>query len=94
MNGRGRTNDFTSVSLKASVIDYCIVHHDDLQKICNFRVTQAREVFDKTGCVGDIDTGHSILDHSLLSWSLSLPGPVDIDTGPLQSVNCQEEFIK
>ena len=50
MNGRGRTNDFTSVSLKgASLVDYCIVHHDDLQKICDFRVTRACEVFEKMG---------------------------------------------
>ena len=87
MNGRGRTNDFTSVSLKGALVaDCCIVHHDDLQKICNFRHFRAREVFDRTGCVGDIETKHSIPDHSL-SWSLSLPGPVDIDPGPLESLN-------
>ena len=73
------------VSLEgASVVDYCIVHNDDLQKICIFRVTRAREVF--VWVISTLNSQFLIIHYC--HGSTFLPIPVGIDTGPLESLNC------
>ena len=83
LNGRSdASNEFTSVSAKgSSVVDYCVVSHDNLYKITDFKITLTSDVINKVGIV------HSLLptcipDHSLLSWNI-----VTDLTEPVETVN-------
>ena len=83
LNGRSdASNEFTSVSAKgSSVVDYCVVSHDDLYKITDFKITLTSDVINKADIV------HSLIptcipDHSLLSWNI-----VTDLTEPVETVN-------
>ena len=56
LNGRNFiTNDFTRIgSTGCSVVDYCIVTHDQLSMYEKFKVTRASDLFELSGCVGNI----------------------------------------
>ena len=62
LNGRNSVcDDYTYVSSKgASVVDYSIVMHEQLELFNGFKVTRAREVVSKI----------LVPDHSLLSWNI------------------------
>ena len=53
VNGRKGANVFTSVSTKGkAVVDYCIVGHENLQNITDFMITEAKDVYEQSGCIG------------------------------------------
>ncbi len=74
LNGRQgicAKDDFTSVSTKGlSVVDFCIVPHENLDIYSEFKVHRAREMMQEHNCVPEVDPSKSIPDHSLLSWSI------------------------
>ena len=72
LNGRNfHNNDYTRVgSTCCSVVDYCLIPHEKLDLFTEFRITHARELFQSSGCVGEMDPRSGIPDHSLLSWHL------------------------
>ena len=73
LNGRNViTNDLTRIgSTGCSVVDYCIVPHDQLSMYEKFKVTRASDLFELSGCVGNIDPRCGISDHSILSWTVT-----------------------
>jgi len=83
LNGRNYVNnDYTSVSVKGSaVVDYCIVHQDNLDMFKDFSVIRSTEMLNILNRkIGFIPS--SIPDHSILSWIFvisNLPGTPDVD---------------
>ena len=76
LNGRfgQKFDNFTSVSTKgSSVVDYCIVTHDDLSVFHDFRVTSP---FDLINTFPDLCQAASsgVPDHALLSWKIATEG--------------------
>jgi len=74
LNGRNSArNDFTSISVKGcSVVDYCIVSHDQLNDFKNFQVIRATELITQCGIVGSDVAPTSIPDHSCLMWNIQI----------------------
>lgn len=74
LNGRSVfANDFTSYSPNGqSVVDYCVVPHESLERMSNFQVIRPRQLFEEAGCVGVIDPQCAIPDHALLIWEMSV----------------------
>ena len=74
VNGRKGANVFTSVSTKGkAVVDYCIVGHENLHNITDFMITEAKDVYEQSRCIGQYDpTSCCIPDHSLLSWNVTV----------------------
>ena len=69
LNGRNFvSNDFTCIRPQgASVVDYCLVNHDDLYKFNDFKVVRSAELVNKV----DFCPPTGVPDHSLLMWSVS-----------------------
>ena len=75
LNGRfdQNFNTFTSVSTKgSSVVDYCIVPHDEFPKFFNFKVTSPFELIASIPDLQQI-TSSGVPDHALLSWEITTP---------------------
>ena len=74
LNGRNTvTNDFTSVSSKGtSVVDYCIVNHEDLSMFQDFHVLRVNDMLNASGAVGRSFVPTSLPDHSCLLWHISV----------------------
>jgi len=73
LNGRNFVqNDFTSVSTKGcSVVDYCLLSHDNLQIFTDFKVTHVSDVLNSIGISNA--TARNVPDHSILTWNVGIP---------------------
>ena len=72
LNGRNYvTNDFTSISTKGcSVVDYCLLSHDNLSLFSDFSVVRAVDAVNLCNNIcGIAPTG--IPDHSLITWCIN-----------------------
>ena len=87
LNGRGKNNDFTSVSTNGrAVVDYCFVSHSSLGSFSNFSVTRNCELINQSGslnCAGPV----GLPDHSLLKWNVEF----DSGGGTCKSANASSE---
>lgn len=74
LNGRNCIqNDFTCVSARgASVVDYCLVAHEQLHLFNKFKVVRARSLFEAAGCIARRDPQGVISDHSILLWMVDI----------------------
>ena len=76
LNGRcgPQSNEYTCVSNKgASVVDYGLVLHEDLDLYSNFEVIRARELCAAAG-FGAVGISERIIpDHSILTWDVQVP---------------------
>ncbi|CAC5406403.1 unnamed protein product [Mytilus coruscus] len=72
LNGRNfLSNDFTFVSTRGtSVVDYCIVPYEYLNKFVDFEVIRAQSLVNSTFTTGAYDSKH-IPDHSLICWTFN-----------------------
>ena len=72
LNGRNFvSNDFTCSTVNGhSVVDYCIVNHDDLSSFIDFTVSNIPDIINSVGHE-TILTSSSFPDHSVLSWKLN-----------------------
>ena len=73
LNGRYNDclNNFTSVSTKgSSVVDYCIVPHNDLNCFSDFGVTSTLELINAVPELCQVASA-GLPDHSLLSWKIT-----------------------
>jgi hypothetical protein len=70
LNGRNCiNNDFTCVRTQGmSVVDYCLVNHNDLDLFKGFQVIRSSELVNTVGI-----TPVSVPDHSVISWNIILP---------------------
>ncbi|KAH3728101.1 hypothetical protein DPMN_054048 [Dreissena polymorpha] len=75
-NGRNTvTNDLTSVSSKGtSVVDYCIVNHEDLGMFQDFQVLRVNDMLNTSGAVGRRFVPTSLPENSCLLWHISVEG--------------------
>ena len=76
LNGRtSDRNDFTCISsLGCSVIDSCIVNHDDLAAFTDFAVTRASDMISRSGSLQSVAPS-GVPDHSALTWNINLTLP-------------------
>ncbi|CAC5412508.1 unnamed protein product [Mytilus coruscus] len=72
LNGRNfLSNDFTFISTRGtSVVDYCIVPYEYLNKFVDFEVIRAQSLVNSTFTTGAYDPKH-IPDHSLICWTFN-----------------------
>ena len=71
LNGRNYdSNDFTYVSAQggASVIDYCLVPYEDLERYRHFNVHRMRQLIESAVGI-QISSSSKIPDHSFLTWN-------------------------
>ena len=72
LNGRSpdmSANEFTCIrSLGSSVVDYCLVPHEDLDKFTDFKVCKISELINKSEILNTLDANTSKPDHSILTW--------------------------
>ena len=66
------SNNFTCKD--ASVVDYCLIPHEDLHLFSKFDVLDSKELFNKY-CLGILDPLHAIPDHSMIRWNLTIELP-------------------
>lgn len=75
LNGRNSVcNDYTCItSLGYSVVDYCLVNHDELVLYSDFKVSKVTELINQIGhdC---ILFSSAFPDHSVLSWKIDISG--------------------
>lgn len=96
LNGRCDENfdSFTSVSTKgSSVVDYCIVTHDDLSIFHDFRVNSPIDLI--TAIPGLQQAAVcGIPDHALLTWKIAtdFPHPQNCIANDSSSANCYNRF--
>ena len=71
LNGRNfELNDFTSISVKgSSVVDYCLVGHDNLSLFSKFSVTRVTEIVNVL-ISDNVLVPSGLPDHSILSWNI------------------------
>ena len=94
LNGRGKNNDFTSVSTNGRpVVDYCFVNHSNLNSFSNFSVTRSCEFINQSGSLHRVNPV-GIPDHSLLKWNVSLGNMLDGSNKSTESHHSKEEFFK
>ncbi len=72
LNGRNFVkNDFMSVSVKGcSVVDYCLVSHENLSDCCDFSVERAVDLISRAGDISALAPA-GFPDHSVLTWNLN-----------------------
>ena len=77
LNGRNSTiNDFTRIRTTGkSVVDYCLVPLEQLRYFTDFAATRATTLFERSGCLGELDPKKGIPDHSALTWKIKLHLP-------------------
>ena len=64
-------NDFTSISTKGhSVVDYCLVSHDNLQHCTDFDTVHVADMLDVFGIGTCISK--NIPDHSVICWKVNI----------------------
>ena len=84
LNGRNwNTNDYTCIKpgIGMSVVDYCIVPHEYLMDYTEFNVTRALDLFENSNCRSLVEPNTKLPDHSILHWSMTLPGNNVTDAG-------------
>ena len=71
LNGRNpesSANEFTCIrSQGSSVVDYCLVPHEDLNKYTDFKVWKVSDLINKSRILNTLDVNTSRPDHSTLS---------------------------
>ena len=73
-NGRNYlVNDYTFVGPQgSSVVDYCIIPYEALDRVTNFNVCLEKNLFNRPKLLVVIDPNTSQPDHSLLTWDVKL----------------------
>lgn len=73
LNGRNTVmNDFTYVSTRGlSVVDYCLVPYESLDKFNDFNVIRASSLASQVGVIGMVEP-RVVPDHSLLEWKFDV----------------------
>ena len=76
LNGRNpesSANEFTCIrSQCSSVVDYCLVPHEDLNKYTDFKVWKVSDLINKSRILNTLDVNTSRPDHSILSWKVDI----------------------
>ncbi len=71
-------NDYTSISTKClAIVDYFMVPYECLSYLSNFKIHRSRDLFNEAGDLAVIDPSHTLLDHRLLTWTLTYNIAVD-----------------
>jgi hypothetical protein len=72
LNGRNvMKNDYTYRDI--SVVDYCLMPHEQLSQFESFEVKRAIDLFVEADCVGLVDDPARVIpDHNLLMWKLDV----------------------
>ena len=66
-------NNFTCISTRGrSVIDYCIVQHDQIEHFSQMNVMTMNDLLQQTFLPGVVDPSQSVPDYSLLCWQIKL----------------------
>ena len=67
------SNDYTCIkSQGASVVDYCLVPHEDLDKFTKFKVHKVTKLFNEIYIIGSIEPDTSKPDQSILTWKTNI----------------------
>ena len=94
LNGRGKNNDFTSVSTNGrAVVDNCFASHSNLNSFSNFSVTRSCELINQSDSLRKVNPV-GIPDHSLLKWNVSLGNMLDCFNKSAEFHHSKEEFFK
>ena len=74
LNGRNMSsNDYTCIkSQGASVVDYCLVPHEDLDKFTQFKVHTVTDLINEINIIDTIGPDTSKPDHSILTWKIDI----------------------
>ena len=74
LNGRNMsTNDYTCIkSQGASVVDYCLVPHEDLYQFTQFKVHKVTDLINEIDIIDTIEPDTSKPDHSILTWKTDI----------------------
>ena len=76
LNGRNpesSANEFTCKrSQGSSVVDYCLVPHEDLNKYTDFKVWKVSDLINKSRILNTLDVNTSRPDRSILSWKVDI----------------------
>ena len=70
LNGRNMlSNDYTCIKGQgASVVDYCLIPHEDLNKFTEFNVHKTTDLINDINIIDTIEPETSKPDHSILTW--------------------------
>ena len=70
LNGRNMcSNDYTCIkSQGCSVVDYCLVPHEDLSKFTEFKVHKVSDLINEINIISSLEPETSKPDHSFLTW--------------------------
>ena len=73
LNGRNfKSNGYTCISARgSSVVDYCLVPYENLQRYYDFEVIRARDILNRVINIETLDSA-IVPDHSLLTWKLEV----------------------
>ena len=67
------SNDYTCIkSQGASVVDYCLVPHEDLDKFTEFKVHKVSDLLNEIDIIDTIEPDTSKPDHSTLTWKTEI----------------------
>ena len=74
LNGRNMSsNNYTCIkSQGASVVDYRLVPHADLDKFTQFKVHKVTDLINEIDIIGSIEPDTSKPDHSILTWKTNI----------------------
>ena len=63
------SNDFTCIKGQAaSVVDYCLIPHEDLNKFSEFSVHKTTDLINDINIIDTLEPKNSKPDHSILTW--------------------------
>ena len=95
LNGRNMiSNDYTCIkSQGTSVVDYCLVAHEDIGKFTDFNVRKITDLMNEIDIIDSIEPGTSIPDHSFLTWKYEIGAAYKVENNPNNS-NKIREFTK
>ena len=63
------SNDYTCIkSQGCSVVDYCLVPHEDLSKLTEFKVHKVSDIINENNIISSLEPETSKPDHSFLTW--------------------------
>ena len=95
LNGRNIiSNDYTCIkSQGTSVVDYCLVAHEDIVKFTDFSVRKITDLMNEIDIIDSIEPGTSIPDHSFLTWKYEIGVAYKVENNP-NNGNKIREFTK
>ena len=87
------SNEYTFIkSQGASVVDYCLVPHEELEKFTDFKAHKITDLMNEIGIIETTEPGTSRPDHSILTWQSDIDTIYKIDVNLNNSK--ETEFIK